>query len=76
LNRFGGVMTAPGTESKVRIAQWLKRQGLGQYARAFEEHKIRFDILPGLRDQDLKELGLPLVLDRPDVTSALARRRL
>jgi hypothetical protein len=40
-------MTARGTADKVRIAQWLKRQGLAQYARAFKEHHIGFDVLPG-----------------------------
>jgi SAM domain (Sterile alpha motif) len=53
-------MTARGTADKVRIARWLKQQGLAQYARAFKEHHIGFDVLPELRDEDLKELGVPL----------------
>jgi class 3 adenylate cyclase len=53
-------MTARGTADKVRIAQWLEQQGLDQYARAFEEHNIGFDILLELGDDKLKELGVPL----------------
>jgi class 3 adenylate cyclase/predicted ATPase len=54
------MMTARGTADKVRIAQWLEQQDLDQYARAFEEHNIGFDILPELGDDKLKELGVPL----------------
>src|ERR671919_439813 len=64
-------MTARGTVDKVRIARWLKRQGLGQYARAFKEHNIGFDVLPGLGDEDLKELGVPLG-DRKRLLKAIA----
>src|SRR5919106_502769 len=64
-------MTARGTVDKVRIARWLKRQGLGQYARAFKEHNISFDVLPGLGDEDLKELGVPLG-DRKRLLKAIA----
>src|ERR687891_1579069 len=68
-------MTAWGTADKVRIAQWLKRQGLDQYARAFKEHNIGFDVLPELGDDDLKELGVPLG-DRKRLLKAIADLRM
>jgi hypothetical protein len=68
-------MTARGTADKVRIAQWLKRHGLAQYARAFKEHNIGFDVLPGLGDEDLKELGVPLG-DRKRLLKAIADLRI
>jgi hypothetical protein len=64
-------MTARVTADKVRIARWLKRQGLAQYARQFKEHNIGFDVLPQLRDEDLKELGMPLG-DRKRLLKAIA----
>src|SRR5687767_4701680 len=64
-------MTARGTADKLRIAQWLKQQGLAQYARAFKEHHIGFDVLQGLGDEDLKELGVPLG-DRKRLLKAIA----
>src|ERR671911_425600 len=68
-------MTARGTADKVRIAQWLERQGLAQYARAFEEHHIGLDVLPELGDDDLKELGIPLG-DRKRLLKAIADLRM
>jgi class 3 adenylate cyclase len=68
-------MTARGTADKVRIARWLKQQGLAQYARAFKEHNIGFDVLPEVRDEDLKELGVPLG-DRKRLLKAIAELRM
>jgi hypothetical protein len=68
-------MTAGAKADKVRIARWLKQQGLAQYARAFKEHHIGFDILPELRDEDLKELGVPLG-DRKRLLKAIADLRM
>ncbi len=42
------------------ITQWLEGLGLGQYAGAFAENDIDFDILPRLSDEILKDLGLSL----------------
>ncbi len=64
-------MTARGTADKVRIARWLKPQGLAQYARVFKERNIGFDVLPELGDEDLKELGMPLG-DRKRLLKAIA----
>jgi predicted ATPase/class 3 adenylate cyclase len=67
-------MTARRTADKVRIARWLERQGLAQYARAFEEHNIGFDVLPELGTDDLKEVGVPLG-DRKRLLKAIADLR-
>ena len=40
------------------LAQWLAELGLGQYAAAFAENDIDFDVLAQLTDADLKELGI------------------
>jgi class 3 adenylate cyclase len=48
---------------------------LAQYARAFKEHNIGFDVLPGLGDDDLKELGVPLG-DRKRLLKAIADLRM
>jgi len=40
------------------LAQWLAELGLSQYAAAFAENDVDFDILPQLTDADLKELGI------------------
>src|SRR5918994_513519 len=68
-------MTARGTADKVRIARWLKRLGLAQYARAFKQHNIGFDVLPEVGDDDLKELGVPLG-DRKRLLKAIADLRM
>ena len=43
-----------------QVADWLQKRGLGQYARRFAENDINFSVLPDLRDQHLKELGVSL----------------
>src|SRR5918995_3753889 len=68
-------MTARRTADKVRIAQWLEQRGLAQYARAFKEHNIGFDVLPGIGDEDLKELGVPIG-DRKRLLKAIADLRM
>jgi hypothetical protein len=45
-----------------QIAEWLQKLGLGQYAQRFAENDISFAILPDLTDQDLKEIGVSLVI--------------
>jgi class 3 adenylate cyclase/predicted ATPase len=43
-----------------RIADWLAKLDLGQYAKRFAENAIDVSVLHYLTDEDLKELGLPL----------------
>lgn len=40
------------------VTRWLGRLGLGQYAHAFEEGAIDWDVLPSLDHEILKELGV------------------
>ena len=42
------------------IEQWLIRIGLDQYGPLFVEQAIDLSVLPALRNDDLKELGIPL----------------
>jgi class 3 adenylate cyclase len=43
-----------------QIASWLTRLGLGQYAQHFAENEIDASVLPYLKEQDLKDIGIPL----------------
>ena len=46
-----------------QVADWLEKLGLGQYAQRFAENDISFSVLPDLTDQDLKDIGVSLVID-------------
>jgi len=56
----------------VDIAEWLQGLGLGQYAPAFAENAIRWDVLPKLTADDLKEIGVAAVGDRRRLLEAIA----
>jgi class 3 adenylate cyclase/predicted ATPase len=43
-----------------QIADWLKKLGMSEYAERFVQNRIDIAILPDLRDQHLKDLGIPL----------------
>ena len=40
------------------IREWLSSHGLSEYADRFAENRIDLSVLPGLTDDDLKELGI------------------
>uniref|UniRef100_UPI00135984A3 adenylate/guanylate cyclase domain-containing protein n=1 Tax=Geminicoccus flavidas TaxID=2506407 RepID=UPI00135984A3 len=42
------------------VAAWLRALGLERYSELFSRNEIGFDALPYLKEDDLKELGLPL----------------
>ncbi len=42
------------------VASWLTRLGLGKDAEVFTHSEIDLAAVPHLRDEDLKELGLPI----------------
>jgi hypothetical protein len=42
------------------VASWLSRLGLDKYIEAFTANEVDFDALRHLKEDDLKELGLPL----------------
>jgi hypothetical protein len=54
------------------LAQWLAELGLGQYAAAFTENDIDFDVLAQLTDADLKELGVSSLGNRKRLLAAIA----
>jgi class 3 adenylate cyclase/tetratricopeptide (TPR) repeat protein len=56
----------------VDIAEWLQGLGLGQYAPAFAENAIHWDVLPKLTADDLKEIGVAAVGDRRRLLEAIA----
>jgi class 3 adenylate cyclase len=53
-------------------SEWLRGLGLGQYASAFAEHKIDWQVLPKLTADDLKEIGVAAVGDRRRLLEAIA----
>ena len=52
--------TLGGAAAMQRVADWLQKLGLGQYAQTFAENDIDVSVLPHLTDQDLKDLGISL----------------
>lgn len=56
----------------MNIAGWLESFGLGEYAPVFEENRIGPDVLPGLTDQDLRDLGISALGDRKRLLAAIA----
>lgn len=53
------------------IAEWLERQGFGEYAEAFARNKIDRDVLSSLTGDDLKEIGVTTVGDRRRLLDAI-----
>ena len=48
-----------------RVADWLQKLGLGQYAQSFAENDIDFAVLSDLTDQDLEKIGVMSLGHRP-----------
>jgi hypothetical protein len=46
--------TLGGAAAMQRVADWLQKLGLGQYAQSFAENDIDFAVLSDLTDQDLE----------------------
>ena len=47
-----------------RMADYLKKAGLGEYGEIFINHKITGRLSPLLTDADLKEMGISIIGDR------------
>ena len=56
------------------LAEWLAGLGLGQFAAAFAENEIDFDVLEQLTDADLKELGVSSLGNGKRLLAAIAAR--
>ena len=52
------------------LGDWLTGLGLGQYAPQFEAAGVDMDVLPHLSDDDLKDLGIPLLGHRKKILVA------
>ena len=58
--------------SLMPIGEWLCSLGLGQYATAFAENAVDWQILPKLSGDDLKEIGIIPVGHRRRLLEAIA----
>jgi len=65
------VKQKPGDD--LDIAEWLRGLGLGQYAPAFAQNAVNWDVLTGLTADDLKEIGVAAVGDRRRLLQAIAK---
>lgn len=54
------------------VEQWLRNLGLAQYAKPFAENDIDFDVLSGLTEADLKELGVTSLGHRKRLLAAIS----
>src|ERR1700686_5380468 len=54
-----------------RVAEWLEKLGMSEYADCFAENRIDFSVLPELTDHDLEKLGVVLG-DRRKMLRAIA----
>ena len=54
------------------VGEWLRRLGLDQYEQRFRDNKIDAEVLPRLKANDLRELGVVAVGDRRKLLAAIA----
>jgi len=59
----------------VDMRTWLDKRDLGEFARAFDKHKIDFEILGDLTYDDIKEIGIVEVGPRRKVFRAISQWR-
>src|SRR5260370_41465817 len=57
------------------VGGWLRRLGLEQYEAAFRENEINDAVLPSLKAEDLKDLGVGMVGHRRMLLDAIAALR-
>jgi class 3 adenylate cyclase len=55
-----------------KIADWLEKLGMSEYAQRFAEHDIDFTILSDLTDQDLEKIGVVSLGHRRKLLRAIA----
>jgi class 3 adenylate cyclase/tetratricopeptide (TPR) repeat protein len=63
------------TTISIEIAEWLRGLGLEQYAPAFAENVIDWEILPKLTSDDFREIGVVAVGHRRKLLEAIAALR-
>jgi len=59
----------------VDMRTWLDKRGLAEHLKAFEKHKVDFEVLGDLTYEDLKEIGLTEVGPRRKVFRAISQWR-
>lgn len=59
------------TRATTDVAEWLARNGLGQYAQIFSENNIEYTLLPDLTDSDLEKLGVSSLGHRKKLLRAI-----
>jgi hypothetical protein len=57
------------------VRSWLESIGLSQYMDSFEANRITVEMLPSLRDSDLKECGVIALGDRKKILLAIKELR-
>ncbi|SDD31775.1 SAM domain (Sterile alpha motif) [Variovorax sp. CF079] len=55
------------------IVQWLAEIGMERYAPMFEAQRIELDVIAGLTDADLKEIGIAALGDRKRILLVIAQ---
>jgi hypothetical protein len=55
------------------VRTWLAGIGLGQYADAFEANDVEMDLLNGVDDQMLKDIGVTSAGHRLRIRTAIAK---
>jgi class 3 adenylate cyclase/predicted ATPase len=53
------------------VGEWLEQLGLSEYLEAFAKNRIKFDHLPDLSEDDLRELGVTAMGDRKLLSRAI-----
>src|SRR5262245_33652 len=62
-----------GGDTMQSIVQWLAETGMEHYAPMFEAQRIELDVIGGLTDADLKEIGITALGDRKRILAAIAQ---
>ena len=57
----------------MEICHWLESIGLSHLKKAFEENGVDLDLLPGLTNDDLKDLGVTRLRDRKNILTEIAQ---
>ena len=56
----------------IDVSRWLLRLGLADHAASFAENGVDASLLPGLTNEDLKDLGVSRLRDRKILMRAIA----
>jgi hypothetical protein len=57
-----GTPATASREATMDVAEWLRSLGFEEYAPAFHDHGVDMRVLPDLTAEDLKDLGIGMVI--------------